>query len=79
MGDTVIILIHVHIFVIILMLSGQGKLFSKQHFDIFFLIFPRKKDLLDISFHVNCLQEVICISYRILFSGENKKNTAELA
>ena len=36
-----------------LMLSTLGKIFSRWHFDIFFLIFPRKQDLI---FHISCLQ-----------------------
>ena len=36
----------------LLMLSTGGKIFSRQHIEIFFLIFPRKHDL---TFHANCL------------------------
>ena len=35
-----------------LTLSTLGKIFSRQHIEIFFLFFPRKMDLL---FHANCL------------------------
>ena len=34
-----------------LMLSTLSKIFSRRHFDFFFLIFPRKWDL---AFHANC-------------------------
>ena len=33
--------------------STLGKIFSIQHFEIFFLFFPRKQVL---TFHTNCLQ-----------------------
>ena len=35
-----------------LTLSTLGKTFSRQHFEMFFLIFPRKQNL---TFHANCL------------------------
>ena len=33
-------------------LSTLGKIFSRQHLEIFFFIFPRKQDM---TFHANCL------------------------
>ena len=38
-----------------LMLSTLGKIFSRRHFEIVFLIFPREQELI---FHANCLQYV---------------------
>ena len=60
-----------------LTLSTLVKIFSRQHIEIFFLIFPRKQDL---TFHA---VETIYMKYLILFSGKKKKITillfAELA
>ena len=41
--------------------STLGKIFSRRHFEVFFLFFPEK-------------QETICMKCQILFSGKNKKN-----
>ena len=52
----------------------MGNIFSRQHFEIFFLYFPENKFLI----------ETICMKCQILFKGQNKTNvtnlsTAELA
>ena len=56
-----------------LTISTLGKIFSRQYFDFFFLIFPRKQDL---TFHGTCGRgiETNCTKCQILFSGKNKKN-----
>ena len=48
-----------------------GKIFSKQHFKLFFLFFPWKKVL---TFHANCRMKD-----QSLFSGKNKKNIVNLS
>ena len=48
-----------------LTLSTLGKIFSRRHFEIFFLIFLRRQDL---TFHANCL-----------LTGKNKKNNIILS
>ena len=48
-----------------LTLSTLGKIFSRRHFEIFFLFFPEK--------------ETICMKCQILFSGKNKKNNIILS
>ena len=50
-------------------LSMLGNNFSRQHFEIFLLFFPRKQDLI----------RLFCMTYQILFSGKNKKNTINLS
>ena len=46
--------VHIELlFPYLLMLSSLGKIFSRQHFKIFLLFFPRKQNL---TFHANCLQ-----------------------
>ena len=45
-----------------LTLSTLGKIFSRRHFEIFFLIFPRKQDL---TFHANCLDNLHEMSYPV--------------
>ena len=45
-----------------LTLSTLGKIFRRQHFEIFFLIFPTKQDL---ALHANC-----CMKCQILFSAK---------
>ena len=66
---------------VLLTLSTLGKNFGKQHFELFFLIFPRKKDF-DSSCKLSPV-ETIYMKCQILFSGKNKKNinlsSAELA
>ena len=62
------------------MLSPLGKIFSRQHIEIFFLIFTeiRIRQFMQIV-----SKETICMNCLILFSGKNKKNInllpAELA
>ena len=51
---------------ICLMLCILNIIFSRQHFEIFFLIFFQK-----IGFDI--LKETICMKYQNLFSGKNKK------
>ena len=59
------------------LISTLCKIFSKQNFEIIFLIVPRKQDL---TFHANRLpMEMICMKCKILFSGKNKKNTTSLS
>ena len=64
-----------------LKLSMLGKIFSRQHFDIFFYNFFQKTGF-DISYKLSP-NETICMKYLNLFSGKNKKNinlmSAELA
>ena len=58
------------------MLSTLGKILSRRHLKIFFLIFPRKQDL---KFHANLLKwRQFAWKCQILFSGENKKNITNL-
>ena len=57
------------------MLSTLGKIFSRLHFEIFFLFFPEKEDL---TFHANCFKS-ICMKCQILFSRKNKKNITNLS
>ena len=47
-----------------------AKNFSRQHFEIFFLLFPRKQAL---AFHANCLLtwKTICMKCQSLFSWKN--------
>ena len=49
------------------MLSTLGKIFSRQHFEIFFLIFSQKT-----GFDISCKLSTICMKCQILFSGKNK-------
>ena len=52
--------------------STLCEIFSSQHFEIFFLIFPEKQGF-DILCKFSTL-ETICMKCQILFSGKNKKN-----
>ena len=54
----------------LLTLSILGKILSRRHAEVFFLIFPRKQD---VTFHANCLQ-TICTKCQILFSGKIRIN-----
>ena len=61
-----------------LTLSMLGKIFSRRHFEIYFLLFSQK-----IGFDMLCKlsppKETICIKCQILFSGNNKKNVFNLS
>ena len=69
------------------MLSTLGNNFSRQHFEIFFLLFPEnwlwhfmqiafsKDDLHEMSKHI---KQTICMKCQSLFSGKNKKNIINL-
>ena len=59
----------------ILMLSTLGKIFSRWHFEIFFLF--SQKTGFDISCKLSQM-ETICMNGQILFSGKNKKNIINL-
>ena len=59
-----------------LTLSTLGKIFSRQHFEIFFLIFPRKQDL---TFHANCLQGDNLHEMSDPVYVKNKKNIINLS
>ena len=54
----------------------MGKGLNRRHFEIFFLLVPRKQDL---TFHANYLLEKICMKCQILFSGKNKNNITYLS
>ena len=61
---------------VILTLSTLGEIFSSQHTEIFFLIFPKTHIL---TFHADCLHcrlstmETIRVKCQILFSGKVRK------
>ena len=58
------------------MLSTLGKIFSRQHIEIFFLIFPRRQDL---TFHADCLQwRHFAWNVKSCFPEKNKKNVNNL-
>ena len=59
-----------------LTLSTLGKIFSRQHLEIFFLIFPRKQDL---TFHANCLQGDNLHEMSDPVYAKNKKNIINLS
>ena len=50
------------------MLSTLGKIFSRRHFEIFFLFFSQKT-----GFDISCKLLHCCMKCQILFSGKNKK------
>ena len=52
-----------------------GKIFSRQHIEIFFFFFL--ETVFDISCKLSPL-ETICINWQILFSGKNKKEIISL-
>ena len=52
---------------VILRLSALGKIFSRQHIEIFFCIFPRKQDL---TFHA---KETVCMKCHFLFCRKIRK------
>ena len=60
-----------------LTLSTLGKIFSRQHFEIFFSYFFQKT-----GFDISCKlspEETICMKCQILFTGKNKKNIINLS
>ena len=59
-----------------LRLSTLGKIFGRQHFEIFFLFVTEKKefDILCKFFSV----ETICMKYQIWFSAKNKKTISSV-
>ena len=57
------------------LLSTLGKIFSRQHLEIFFLFFPENRS--DISCKLSPM-ETICMKFQIPFSGKNKKNVINL-
>ena len=62
---------------ITLTLSTPGKNFSRRHFEIFFLIFPRKQNL---TFHANCLQwRQFAWNVKFCYLGKIRKNIISLS
>ena len=59
-----------------LTLSTLGKIFSRQHFEIFFSFFPRNQDL---TFHANCLQGDNLHEMSDPVYVKNKKNIINLS
>ena len=59
-----------------LALSTLGKIFSRRHFEIFFLFSQKTGN--DISCK-SSPKETICMKCQILFSGKNKKNIINLS
>ena len=59
-----------------LILSTLGKIFSRRHFEIFFLFFPQKTGS-DISCKLSP-QETICMKCQILFFEKNKKKLSSI-
>ena len=58
--------------VVCLTLNTLGKIFSRRHIKIVFLIFPRKEDL---TFHANCLhQRQFAWNVKTYFLGKIRKN-----
>ena len=58
------------------LLSTLGKIFSRQHTEIFFLFFPNKQDL---TFHANCLQwSQFAWNIKSCFLGKIRKNIISL-
>ena len=60
-----------------LTLNTLGKIFSRQHFEIFFSYFSQKTGY-DISCKLSP-KETVCMKCQILFSGKNKKNIINLS
>ena len=58
------------------MLSILGKIFSRRHFDIFFLF--SKKTEFDNLCKLSPM-ETVCIKRQIMFSGKHKKNITNLS
>ena len=57
------------------MLQTLGKIFSRRHFEIFFLFFQKTE--FDISCKLSLLK-TICMKCQNLFSGKNKKDSINL-
>ena len=66
----------IHILISHLMLSTVGKIFSRQHFEIFY------NSSQETGFNISCKLpplETICMKCQILFSGKKKKNAINLS
>ena len=59
----------------VLTLSTLGKIFSRRHIEIFFLIFPENR----INISCKLFPETICMKRQILFSGKTEKNITNLS
>ena len=60
----------------------SGEIFSRQHFEVFFLFFPRFWFFMQIISDISCKLsplETIFMKCLILFSGKNKKNITNLS
>ena len=55
------------------MLSTLGKIFSRQHFEIIFLLFSQKT-----GFDISCKVSPLCMKCQILFSGKIRKMSPKL-
>ena len=60
----------------VLTLNFLGKIVSRWHIELFFLLFP--ENMTRHFMQIVSIGDIICIKCQILFSGENKKNIINL-